>query len=90
MAVQAISIQGWKWADIDTATTAQNNATEFFGLPIDPDAFKTTRAFDIQEAFNSVGDIIFYYTPYTFPSQMKEALGDPQTFDINIEIPDEE
>ena len=89
MATQAVSIQGWKWGDIDSATTARDNATGFFGLPVDPDTSGTVVAFSILENYDSMGEILFYYTVYTFPSQMKDALGDPQTFDINMEIPDE-
>ena len=88
MAVQAISIEGWKWDDIETAEVKQQNAKEYFGLPVD--GMQTDQAFIPQEAFNSVGEVIFYYTPYTYPSRLKEVLGDPETFDINIEIPDDE
>ena len=89
--LQPLSIQGWKWLDIEDAQADQIKVKDEFGLPIDPDLYETTDAFSILENLDSTGAVLFYYTPYTYPSQLNQSatLGDPLTFDINIEIPAE-
>ena len=86
--LQPLSIQGWKWDKLAEAEARQSDATEFFGLPIDGDTTRTTKAFTILENLDSTGAVLFYYVPYTFPSQLNQvpSLGDPETFDINIQI----
>lgn len=86
MSYVAKSIQGWKWEDLDVAERAQADAKKFFGLP--KDGMETTEAFSLKESTDSRGALMFYYVGYEYPSQLNQALGEPETFDINIEIPE--
>lgn len=88
MATQTMEITGYKWPDMDGFRTAEALVNTTLGLPIDPENTTQTSmsAKSSQEPLDP--DTTFFYVGEHV--QLTPILGAPITFDINVEVPDEE
>ena len=77
-------ITGWKWISLEDFQDSRAVADTHFGYP--KEGCQTTSSMSPKESKDSAGNIQFYYVG-NHP-QLKQVLGEPIAFDINIEIPD--
>ena len=75
-----MEITGYKYSTEAEAQTARQQCADYYGLPVSPDDI-TKYWVDYKEASND--NPIFWYIE--FDETLRAILGDPITFEVNIQ-----
>ena len=75
-------ILGWKWNNLEELDIAEATCQKIFQLPRKAIGQVTTKCIGAIPNYNTQGDIDFWYIGYIDSGQWKDALGEPNYFDI--------
>ena len=84
MFVEYREIKGWKWETIEELQRAEDECKRLINLP-QGEADITKKYIDpVEERDPATNNLLFYYSAYSYPSQLEIALGTPKTFTIQV------